>query len=146
MLLHSSWRWMRCLKKVKGDSQSCRLTRWLHCLLVRGCWPAPGKREWLADGWCHLRNLWHRRLPTQSGPQLCSPPNGRSVSQGYNWPLGREASRGGMLQMESPGRGVMYSDISPKEVLGVVTPPEEAVTPYPGVCYAIWLHDVGGAD
>ena len=44
-------------------------------------------------------------------------------------PLGREASRGGMLQMESPGRGATYSDIPPKEVLGVVTPPEEAVTP-----------------
>ena len=30
--------------------------------------------------------------------------------------------------MESPGRGATYSDIPPKEVLGVVTPPEEAVT------------------
>ena len=44
-------------------------------------------------------------------------------------PLGREASRGGMLQMESPGGGATYSDIPPKEVLGVVTPPEEAVAP-----------------
>ena len=61
-------------------------------------------------------------------------------------PLGREASRGGMLQMESPGGGATYSDIPPKEVLGVVTPPEEAVTPYPGVCSAIWLHDIGGAN
>ena len=61
-------------------------------------------------------------------------------------PLGREASRGGMLQMKSPGRGATYSDIPPKEVLGVVTPLEEVVTPYPGVCSAIWLHNIGGAD
>ena len=61
-------------------------------------------------------------------------------------PLGREASRGGMLQMESPGRGATNPGIPPEEVLGVVTPQEEAVTPHPGVCSAIWLHDVGGAD
>ena len=63
-----------------------------------------------------------------------------------NGPLGREASRGGMFQMESPGGGATHSDIPPKEVLRVVTPPEEVVTPYPGVCSAIWLHDVGGSD
>ena len=59
-------------------------------------------------------------------------------------PLGREASRGGMLQMEKsggvrPGGGATYPGIPPMEVLRVVTP-------YPGVCSAIWLHDVGGAD
>ena len=66
-------------------------------------------------------------------------------------PLGREASRGGMLQMEKsggvrPGGGAMYPGIPPMEVLGLVTPLEEEVTPYPGVCSTIWLHDVGGAD
>ena len=29
------------------------------------------------------------------------------------------------------------------EILGVVMPPEEATTPYPGVCSTIWLHDTG---
>ena len=61
-------------------------------------------------------------------------------------PLGREVSRGGTLQIESPGGGATYSDIPPKEVLRVVTPQEEVISPYPGVCSAIWLHDVGGAD
>ena len=61
-------------------------------------------------------------------------------------PLGREASRRGTLQMESPGRGAMYPGIPPKEVLRGVTPPEEAVPLYPGVCSATWLHEVGGAD
>ena len=40
----------------------------LHCLLVWGCWPAPGKWKWLADGWCHLRSLRHHSLPAQSSP------------------------------------------------------------------------------
>ena len=66
-------------------------------------------------------------------------------------PLGREASRGGMLQMEKsggvrPGGGATYPGIPPMEVLGVVTPPPEEVTPYPGVCLTIWLHDMGGAN
>ena len=61
-------------------------------------------------------------------------------------PLGGEASRGGILQMEIPGGGATYSDIPPKEVLRVVTPPEEVFTPYPGVCSAIWLHIIGGAN
>ena len=64
-------------------------------------------------------------------------------------PSGREASRGGILQMElsggmRPGGGAMYPGIPPMEVLGWVTPPEE-VSPYPGVCSTVWLHDVGGA-
>ena len=42
--------------------------------------------------------------------------------------------------------GATYPGIPPMEVLRVVTPPEEEVTPYPGVCSTIWLHDVGGAD
>ena len=45
-----------------------------------------------------------------------------------------------------PAGGAMYPGIPPMEVLRVVTPLEEEVTPYPGVCSAIWLHDVGGAD
>ena len=52
-------------------------------------------------------------------------------------PLGREASQGGMFQMEIPGEGATNSGIPPKEVLRVVTPLEEAVTPDPGVCPAI---------
>ena len=65
-------------------------------------------------------------------------------------PLGREASREGMLQMEKsggvrPGGDAMYPGIPPMEVLRVVTPPPEEVTPYPGVCSTIWLHNMGGA-
>ena len=45
-----------------------------------------------------------------------------------------------------PGGCATYPGIPPMEVLGVVTRPEEEVTPYPGVCSTIWLHDVGGAD
>ena len=66
-------------------------------------------------------------------------------------PLGREASIGGMLQMEKSGGvrsggGATYPGIPPMEVLGVVTPPEEEVTPYPGVCSTMWLHDPRGAN
>ena len=46
--------------------------------------------------------------------------------------------------MEIPGGGDTSPDIPPKEVLRVVTPLEEAVIPYPGVCSIIWLHEVGG--
>ena len=65
-------------------------------------------------------------------------------------PLGREDSRGGMLQMEKsggvrPGGGATYPGIPPMEVLRAVTPPEE-VTPCPGICSTIWLHNVGGAN
>ena len=45
-----------------------------------------------------------------------------------------------------PGGGATYPGIPSMEVLGVVTPPEEEVSPYPAVCSTIWLHDVGGAD
>ena len=48
--------------------------------------------------------------------------------------------------MEIPGGGGMNPGIPPMEVLRVVTPLEEAVAPYPEVCSAIWLHEVGGAD
>ena len=44
-----------------------------------------------------------------------------------------------------PGGGTTYPGIPPMEVLRPVTPPEEEVTPYPGACWTIWLHDVGGA-
>ena len=46
--------------------------------------------------------------------------------------------------MEIPGGGGTSLDIPPKEVLRVVTPPEEEVIPYPKVCSVIWLHEVGG--
>ena len=58
-------------------------------------------------------------------------------------PLGIESSKGGMFQRGIPGRGGTYPDIPPKEVLRVVTPLEEVVAPYPGVCSIIWLHEVG---
>ena len=61
------------------------------------------------------------------------------------------ASGGSSLQLEKsggvrPGGGATYPDIPATVVLGVVMPPEEAVTPYPGVCSTIWLHDWGGAS
>ena len=54
-------------------------------------------------------------------------------------PQGGEASGGGRLQLEKsggvrPGGGAMYPGMPATEVLGVVMPPEEAVTPHPGVC------------
>ena len=42
---------------VEGDSQPCRLTWQLNCLLVWGCQPTPGRWEWLAQGGHHLRSL-----------------------------------------------------------------------------------------
>ena len=45
-----------------------------------------------------------------------------------------------------PSRGTTYPGIPATEVLGVVTPPEEVVTPYPGVCSMIWLHNMGGTN
>ena len=83
---------------VKGDSQPCSLAQQLNRLLVRGCWLTPRGWEWLAQGWCHLRSLWHwglqhwslqhlspqhLSLPVYSNSQLGDPPHGRLVSQGY---------------------------------------------------------------
>ena len=64
-------------------------------------------------------------------------------------PWDRGASGGGRLQLEKsggvrPGGGATYPGIPATEVLGVVMPPEEVVTPYPGVRSTIWLQDVGG--
>ena len=64
-------------------------------------------------------------------------------------PLGRDASRGGRLQMEKsggvrPGGGATYPGIPATEVLGVVMRLKEVVTPYPGVCSTTWLYDMGG--
>ena len=64
-------------------------------------------------------------------------------------PQGRGAPGGGRLQLEKsggvrPGGGTTYPGIPAREVLGMVRPPEEAITPYPGVCSTIWLHDAGG--
>ena len=66
-------------------------------------------------------------------------------------PLGRGTSNGGRLQLEKsggvrPSGGATYPSIPATEVLGVVMPPEEVVTPYPGVCSMIWLHDMGGTS
>ena len=63
-------------------------------------------------------------------------------------PRGRGASGGGRLQLEKsggvmPGRGTTYPGIPATEVLGVVMPPEEAVTPHPGVCFMMQGEPVG---
>ena len=63
-------------------------------------------------------------IPWMGGPQEWQPPT-------------REIYRG------RPGGGATYPDIPAAVVLGVVMPPEEAVTPYPGVCSTTWLHDWG---
>ena len=60
------------------------------------------------------------------------------------------ASGGSSLQLEKsggvrPSGGATYPEIPATVVLGVVMPPEEAVTPYPGVCSTIWLHGGGGS-
>ena len=65
-------------------------------------------------------------------------------------PLDRGTSGGGRLQLEKsggvrPGRGATYPGIPAAVVLGVVMPPEEAATPYPGVCSTTWFHVSGGA-
>ena len=57
------------------------------------------------------------------------------------WPLAVWPSQ---WKMEIPGGGGTSLDIPPKEVLGVVTPPQKVVIPYPRVCSIIWLHEVGG--
>ena len=44
-----------------------------------------------------------------------------------------------------PGGGGRYPDILAAGVLGVVMPPEEAVTLHPDNSPTIWLHDGGGA-
>ena len=66
---------------------------------------------------------------------------------GSHW--GGGTSGGGRLQLEKsggvmPGGGATYPGIPATEVHGVVMPPKEPVTPYPGVCSATWLHDAGG--
>ena len=43
-----------------------------------------------------------------------------------------------------PGGGATYPGIPPMEVLRLVTPLEEEVSSYPGVCSTIWLHNMGG--
>ena len=60
------------------------------------------------------------------------------------WGIG--AFHGNVSLMEIPGGGGTSPVIPPKEVLRVVTPPEEAVIPYPGVHSVIWLHEVRGVD
>ena len=45
-----------------------------------------------------------------------------------------------------PGGGTTYPGIPATEVLGVVMPPEEVATPYPGACSTTWLHDAGGTS
>ena len=65
-------------------------------------------------------------------------------------PLDRGTSGGGRLQVEKSGEvrpsgGATYPGIPAGVILGVVMPPEEAVTQCPGVCSTIWLHNLGGA-
>ena len=64
-------------------------------------------------------------------------------------PLDAGASGGSSLHLEKsmggkPGGGGRYPDIPAAGVLGVVMPPEEAVTPHPGDFPTTWLHDGGG--
>ena len=66
-------------------------------------------------------------------------------------PLDVGASGGSSLQLQKsigvwPSGGATYPDIPAAVVLGVVMPPEEAVTSYPGVCSTIWLHNWGGSQ
>ena len=61
------------------------------------------------------------------------------------------APGGGSLQLERsiggrPSGGAAYPDTPAAVVLGVVMPPEEAATPYPGVCPTIWLHGWEGVS
>ena len=58
---------------VKGDSQSWSLTRWLHHLLVQGCWSAPEEWVWLVDGWCDLWYLWHQEPSCSERPFTIRP-------------------------------------------------------------------------
>ena len=76
-------------------------------------------------------------------------PTGGRYCEAVGSPLGRGVSKGGRLQMEKsggvrPSGGTTYPGIPATEALGVVMPPEEVVTPYPGVCSTIWLHDMEG--
>ena len=77
------------------------------------------------------------------------PTPGRPGGAAGNPPDGG-ASGGSSLQLEKsiggrPCGGATCPDIPAAVVLGVVMPPEEAVTPYPGVCSTTWLHDLGGS-
>ena len=58
-------------------------------------------------------------------------PVGGQYSRMVTGPGGVVSSKGGMFQMEIPGRGGMYPDIPPLEVLRVVTPPEEGLPHIP---------------
>ena len=77
------------------------------------------------------------------------PTPGRLVGAIGN-PIDAGASGGSSLQLEKsirgrPGGGGTYLGIPAAVVVGVVMPPEEAVTPYPGNSSTTWLHDGGGA-
>ena len=58
----------------------------------------------------------------------------------------RRYAPNGEIRRGEAWRRRTYPDIPPMEVLGLGTPPEEEVSPYPGACSTIWLHDVGGAS
>ena len=65
-------------------------------------------------------------------------------------PLGVGALGDGSLQPEKstggrPSGGATYPGTPAAVLLGVVMPPEEAVTPYHGICSTIWLHVSVGA-
>ena len=106
---------------------------------VGACWARPpGHCTICALAFLSIMPLNMAALPTPGRPggAAGTPPDGG-------------ASGGSSLQLEKsmwgrPGGGATYPDIPAAVVLGVVMPPEEAVTPYPGVCSTIWLHDWGG--
>ena len=76
------------------------------------------------------------RTPGRSGGAV-APPDARAPGSGS---LHLEKSMGGR-----PVGGGRYPDIPATGVLGVVMPPEEAVTLHPGDSPTTWLHDEGKA-
>ena len=152
---------------VKCDSPPSGLSWWLYRLLIWSCSLA---RSWLMEWRCHLGGggtdiggalaCWAGAYgPSTSCTLACLPTALLIISDlpmlGRPWeavgsPLDRGISGGGRLQLEKsggvrPGGGATYPGIPTVVVLGVVMPPEEAVTPYPGVCSTTWLHVSVGA-
>ena len=97
-------------------------------------------------GWCHLRSHGTRPLGLSTALSLLALSTGGLYGRLMPGSGGIGAFHRNGSQMEAPGGAGTSLDIPLEEVLRVVTPPAEAVIPYPGVCSKIWLHDVGGVD
>ena len=109
---------------LRGGCAACWYSVAGRPLGNRGGWQMGGA-IW---GACGAQACLPRAVPGHPVPMAVGR-YGRIV--GDSW--GTAASKGGMSEMESPGGGGTYPGIPPKEVLGLVTPPEEAVAPYPRV-------------